>query len=279
MAHCAISKSAAGSRCTLKRLAGLHGTCSNSASLAPRKSVHSGRESFGAHGDHTRTVAEEFGSTGMAFSEEEEVSPQENYGGGRQTISIFGCGAHVLVERSLHGERNVLRGDPTSRLASRSGYPDDSIPHPTVKKSPFKGVDLSSLPAAGIKPKVHIPAPPSSPPPDLARHIGTMSGDNFASLWLHEIENASSISRLAHVTMWYVRSSTTAASSSPRDRASLPHSAAHISLLARTPDLTRTESSVQPGQSQMYLCWQGLGDEVEALPRGQQHLRRRDRGG
>ena len=29
----------------------------------------------------------------MAFSEEEEVSPQENYGGGRQTISIFGCGA------------------------------------------------------------------------------------------------------------------------------------------------------------------------------------------
>jgi len=70
------------------------GTCLNSASLALRKSHLSGRESFSTHGDHTYSDSGVLIALGMAFSEEEEeVSPQENYGGGRQTISIFGCGA------------------------------------------------------------------------------------------------------------------------------------------------------------------------------------------
>lgn len=60
----------------------------------------------------------------MAYSATEETSPHINYGGGRQTISIFG------------------------------GYPDDSIEHPTVKKSPYKGIDNSTLPAAGVTPKL-----------------------------------------------------------------------------------------------------------------------------
>lgn len=34
------------------------------------------------------------------------------------------------------------------------GYPDDTIEHPTVKKSPYKGIDNSTLPAAGVTPKV-----------------------------------------------------------------------------------------------------------------------------
>ena len=62
--------------------------------------------------------------------------------------------AHVSDKRSPRVAGSVLLRDPTSLFAFYSGYPDDSIPHPTVKKSPFKGVDLSSLPAAGIKPKV-----------------------------------------------------------------------------------------------------------------------------
>mmetsp|Transcript_9150 Transcript_9150/g.27488 ORF Transcript_9150/g.27488 Transcript_9150/m.27488 type:complete len:214 (-) Transcript_9150:299-940(-) len=60
-------------------------------------------------------------------SPEPQLSPynnRQNHGGGRQTISIFG------------------------------GYPDDSIEHPTVRKSPFKGVDNATLPAAGISPKI-----------------------------------------------------------------------------------------------------------------------------
>ena len=99
----------------------------------------------------------------MAFSEEEEVSPHENYGGGRQTISIFGCGApHGPEILHLDGHPVATRFD-SAGLLSRSGYPDDTIPHPTVKKSPFKGVDISTLPAAGIKPKVPlIPALSSS---------------------------------------------------------------------------------------------------------------------
>jgi hypothetical protein len=46
-----------------------------------------------------------------------------NHGGGRQSISIFG------------------------------GYPDDSLEHPTTRKSPYKGVDNATLPPAGLSPK------------------------------------------------------------------------------------------------------------------------------
>ena len=37
----------------------------------------------------------------MAFTDVEEASPHENYGGGRQTISIFGCGA-LCRRKILH---------------------------------------------------------------------------------------------------------------------------------------------------------------------------------
>ena len=39
-----------------------------------------------------RTRLEKIGKLDMAFPDVEEASPHENYGGGRQTISIFGCG-------------------------------------------------------------------------------------------------------------------------------------------------------------------------------------------
>lgn len=61
----------------------------------------------------------------MSYTDAEEASPHINYGGGRQTISIFG------------------------------GYPDDTIEHPTVKRSPYKGIDNSTLPAAGVTPKLN----------------------------------------------------------------------------------------------------------------------------
>ena len=51
----------------------------------------------------------------MAFSDEEEASPQENYGGGRQTISIFGCGARFRREiLRKRGQRFAARSDQSA---------------------------------------------------------------------------------------------------------------------------------------------------------------------